>query len=259
MTNETEKLKEIINKSGYPLQLALEYQINSTEREHNFRVLSSEHRWVDKDSSSDGYIDLMAYHRNYNIRIVIECKRIIGNWNFLISEMNPSPTGKIKVLSISDEVSDNIKKIKWVQLSMYPESFVSSFCVFESNNQKDERTLEKFAGDLLLSIESLAKEEILYKNKFNSKSDLFYIPMIVTTAKIQLSNFNPGNINLDDGKIATSNIKEQDNIRFTKSLASNLNYTNEIMDIKEADKSNARTVIVVQAIKLIEFLKHIDI
>jgi hypothetical protein len=254
MIDKTQKLKDIINKSGYPLQLALEYQINLETPKHKFRVLSSEHRWLDKQTNNEGYIDLILEHQSISIRMVIECKRITGNWNFLIPHEKPNKTNNFKGFFIPINTPDNLNEMKWVPHYMYPESYVSSFCVLETNNQKDDRSLEKISGDLLESLESIAKEEIPYKCKPVFATELLYLPVIVTTANIQLCFFNPEDISLDDGKITASEIIEQDYVRFEKSLSSNIVDPNPIEDIRKADKSNSRTVVIVQANKINNFL-----
>jgi hypothetical protein len=51
--------KEIIDESGYPLQIFLENEVERTKQESTWRVLVSEHRWVNPFSDEEGYIDFI--------------------------------------------------------------------------------------------------------------------------------------------------------------------------------------------------------
>jgi hypothetical protein len=65
--------EEIVNESGYPLQIRLEKWIEDTWREHKWKVLVSEHRWVNSETKDEGFIDLVL-EKGENQKLVIECK-----------------------------------------------------------------------------------------------------------------------------------------------------------------------------------------
>lgn len=88
-------IQEIVNHSGYPLQMCLHEKILETQRQHSWQVLVPEHRWLNADNHKDGFIDLVLGHSRFPIRLVIECKRVSGSWNFLVSSNQNDPSSVI--------------------------------------------------------------------------------------------------------------------------------------------------------------------
>ena len=54
-------IEEIVNNSDYPLQIRLEEWIKDTWQEHRWKVLVSEHRWVNIETKEEGFIDLLTF------------------------------------------------------------------------------------------------------------------------------------------------------------------------------------------------------
>ena len=48
--------QDIINNSGYPLQIRLEKWINETKEHHEWCVLVTEHRWINGETKDYGFI-----------------------------------------------------------------------------------------------------------------------------------------------------------------------------------------------------------
>ena len=261
--------EDIVNDSGYPLQLHLEEIINKNSNEHNWRVVAREHRWVNKETREDGYIDLILENRQPMVRwrLVIECKRRNGSWTFLLppkNAFNLTPQARILKTEI------DAKKIYWVSASCLPESYESAFCVPETGGDKDSRTLEKTSGELLLSVESLAEEELnLWQRTEVGQptagifNQMHYLPIIITTAKLQVCKFDPMNVNTSDGKISTgdSEFDPVDYIRFCKNLDTNINFetSEKAYTLSDINKANDRFVIIVQAEKILEFLVSLSL
>ncbi len=136
-------IQDIVNNSGYPLQMCLHEKITETQGQHHWKVLVPEHRWVNQENHEEGYIDLVLGHDRYSIRLVIECKRVRGSWNFLVSsDKNDSSSTLGKVL----KASSNPKFLCWEEGCVSPGSHASMFCVPEVSGQNDKRTLENIAG-----------------------------------------------------------------------------------------------------------------
>lgn len=250
---------DLINESGYPLQLYVAEEINNFSSEHGWRVLVKEHRWVNSETQDEGYIDIILEHKSYFIRFVVECKRISGSWNFLLPENNPILVKRSKLL-IAEYPSP--VGFRWEDRGIYPESCEATFCVMEVEGKKDSRTLEKISGELLLSLESLAAEEVqLLSATSRSQHNKLYIPIIVTTANLQACLFDPKDISAEDGNIKTAGeIHKVEFIRFRKNLAGNPIYQNqEFNDLKESNLENERTIIVVQAKSITNFLQNFRI
>ena len=91
-------LEEIVNDSGYPLQIRLEEWIKDTYREHRWKVLASEHRWVNGETKDEGFIDLVLESKAADKKLVVECKRIIGNWVFLLPKVQFAEKSTAKAL-----------------------------------------------------------------------------------------------------------------------------------------------------------------
>jgi hypothetical protein len=248
--------EDIVNESGYPLQLRIERWIEETGQRHQWWVAAREHRWVNSETGDEGYIDLILEREGWNLRLVVECKRIIGSWTFLV------PTTQ----AIHDEVFKSLLvnhqnfSFSWRDFSLEPGSPEASFCVMGTGGKKDSRILESLAGELLLSMEQLAIQETdLVKAHIQelsrSSQYMLYLPVIVTTATLQTMKFDPSDIDLTDGKVTQSAVEEVKFIRFRKNLASNVDYEKPQMHtLKALNRENDRSVLVVQAASFIKFL-----
>ena len=84
---------------------------------------------------------------------------------------------------------------------------------------------------------------------------LFIIPVIVTNADLAVCRFDPNSIKIEDGTLDASNteIEIVPFIRFRKSLATAMPQIS-INDLKAANRARERTVFVVTAAHLAEFL-----
>ncbi len=159
---------------------------------------------------------------------------------------------------------------KWDNSHFAPQSYESAFCIVGkynnargvSNLEKDTRTLEKLSGELLLSLEHVAREE---RNLTRTPNTIFphimYLPVIVTTASLQACIFDPYSVDTKTGHIPfnTAKFEEVSKIRFRKGLATNLNYKKPLLgNISEANRENERTVFVVKSTELINFLYNMS-
>lgn len=257
---------DIVNHSGYPLQIHLAEWINNTYgQRHRWNVLVQEHRWVHRETNIDGYIDLVLDRKGFDVRLVIECKRIYGSWTFLIPTEKPVEERKLTLLC-AQHIPESYS---WPELNLKPKSFESSFCVMETSGQNDSRTLERLSGELLLSLEHLALEETrvfssalkkINPDLTSDQSRMFYLPVIVTTAKLQTIAFDPSNIDIKNGRIdeTKSSISDIDFIRLRKNLTTTIkNDLPRIYSLKDVNRANDRSVFIVQAEKFIDFIEAI--
>ncbi len=254
--------QDIIDNSGYPLQIHIEDWIKKTLNQHKWRVLAKEHRWVNMSSNDEGYIDLILEHNSYNLRLVVECKRISGNWIFLLPTEQVNQKRDTRILSFDLQTF----KFLWSKTALDPMSNEASFCIMETDGKKDSRTLEKLAGELLLSLEYLAIEEseLMKKQAQNSQQRpgyMIYIPIVVTTAALQIATFDPSNFDIKNGKMIDASIPSSiEYIRFQKNLATSIDYEKPLLNsLKEANRENDRTVFIVSAESFIKFLRLIDL
>ena len=127
-------------------------------------------------------------------------------------------------------------------------------------------TLEKFSGELLLSLEYLAREESeLYLKNFKALQQhhpfsIIYLPIIVTTANLYTMKFDPSNVDITDGKVTKSNLAPVEFVRLRKNLATSIEYDKAKMYLlDDINKENDRTVFIVQANSFIKFLSMLKL
>jgi hypothetical protein len=253
--------EDIVNESGYPLQIYLENLVKEQDKDKDFiwRFQQSEHRWIDEHSKEEGFIDLVLKNKRGNYRIIIECKRITGKWNFIVQEQAQEITYDSKILRVDYQTLN----YSWPNFHLKPASYEAAYCVMETEGKRDTRSLEKISGELLLSLEYLAIDETEFLVKtFPEKNPLLdneicYVPLIVTTADLQLFTFNPKDFDIKTGKIIKSSGESVQYIRFKKNLSSHIKFENlgKNYDYSKENKEFDRTVFIVHAEYLIEFLK----
>jgi hypothetical protein len=274
MTNQDETLKQI-NKSGFPFQLRVEHEIRRTQKEHNWSVASREHPWTSADSAASGFIDIVLKHDQFvTFRLVIECKRIKADdarqlrWVFLLPEQEAKPT----TLASCFEVEGRRRRDQpfepewsdiqiWDNVNLVRASLQSEFCILQSDEQRRQPILESLAAEALESIEGLAKEEVNIQKSQEppNHARLFIFPAIVTNAEIAVCRFDPASIKINDGTLDAGDVEISTVpfIRFRKSLATNFPQ-GMFYYLDAANKARERTVFIVNAASLPEFLKNWD-
>ena len=272
MANQDEILKQI-NKSGFPFQLRVEHEILRTKQEHNWSVASREHPWTSADNEASGFIDIVLKHDQFvTFRLVIECKRIKADdarqlrWVFLL----PDQEAELTTLASCFEVEgwrrrDQTLEPEWSDLQIWdnvhlvPASLQSEFCILQSDEQRRQPILESLAAEVLESIEGLAKEEVNIEKSQGppNHAHLFIFPAIVTNAEIAVCRFDPARIKINDGTLDAGNVEISTVpfIRFRKSLATGFPQ-GIFYYLEAANKARERTVFVVNAASLPEFLKN---
>jgi len=271
MANQEDMLKQI-NKSGFPFQLRVEHEIQLTQQEHHWSVASREHPWTSADKTASGFIDIVLKHDQLStFRLVIECKRIKADdarqlrWVFLLPDQESQST----MLTSCFEVEgwgrrDTAGESAWGDLRVWdnvrlmPASVQSEFCILQSDEQRRQPILESLATEVLDSIEGLAEEEVNIERSLGQPAHtrLFIFPAIVTNAEIAVCRFDPANIKITDGTLDAKDVEitTVPFIRFRKSLATNFPQ-GMFYYLEAANKARERTVFVVNAASLPEFLK----
>lgn len=246
----------IINNSGYPLQIHLEEFIKKNNP-HGWRVLTKEHRWINVETQEEGFIDLILERSKMNVRLVVECKKVDGVWSFLLPK-----TDNLYIRSETKSLITDLtnRKIYWANIRLLPKSYISTYCVPEVQGKKDTRTLEKIAGELILSCEALAREEEPLSIGF-SDGYYLYVPVIVTTAELNSLVFDPFTVDIKSGKISNTTPDPSEFIRFQKNFATSVpaQKSSQFPSIKSVNEENDRTVFVVQSQKFLDFLENFSI
>ena len=104
--------------------------------------------------------------------------------------------------------------------------------------------LETLAGTLLQSIESLAEQELSLNWNHDQR---FYIPMIVTNAKLFLHKFDTSDIDISQGTLLKEHsiFESVTAIKFRKSLSTHIEPIKKGADLLEAGSEQERTVFII--------------
>ena len=116
--------------------------------------------------------------------------------------------------------------------------------------------LERLCGLVLHSVEGLAEEGLRLRTYRNSETIRVYVPVILTTAKLEVCRFDPSDVDLQSGKLPDAQFQTVPFIRFRKGLATRMSSERQIIDFGKANQEKERTVFVVQAEELAGFLKE---
>jgi hypothetical protein len=250
--NQENTLLDLVNLSGYPLQIGIENMISQSSQSHPWKVTAREHYWRNDELKKEGFIDLLLSWGS--ARMVIECKRMLDrDWIFLITDIKKYNRNDVRLLETF--ITQSSSSYEWKDVEYGPSSFESQFCIM--GRERDRPSLESLSSELLMSIDSLANEEksitLSYPNP--SPARRAYIPVIITTANLHVCTFHPNDINLDEGRVTTSSFENVEYIRFRKGLSTaDINNIQSANDIRELNKLNERTVFVIQANKFVTFL-----
>jgi len=251
-----------VNDSGFPFQLRVEDEVTASYNTHKWRPIPQEHRWVNTLSGTEGFIDLILEKTVANNiwYMVIECKRVRGgSWVFL-HPRNHHQRGYAAHALVTHHQHDKPASIVWARADFTPESPVSSFCTVPGQSDKDTPMLERVAGKLLDSLESLATEQLNIGPKVSQSFPEFkavYIPVIVTNTELTVCEFDPNEVDLSEGVLSdrSGDFQSVLFIRFQKSFTTRYTTTAVPMSLKETNKENERTTLVVHAPQLSDFLR----
>lgn len=257
MTDLAQQPLKTANSSGFPLQIAVVHAVNESEK---WRVLFEEHPWQSDRTGAQGFIDIVAVTKNGYNALVMECKRVKQTaWVFLIPKESPSPRSQAKIWE-SWQRDSKWDKYGWENWQVEPSSYQSQYCAIPGQEQGRQNLLERTASELIDSVEALAEQERLIQ-KQNGTNSFYcvYIPVIVTTAQLFVSYFDPASISLTDGSLpADVSIESIPFIRFRKSLAF-CSLSTSVKSIQDHHIVSEHTIFVVNADHLPKFMSQFEI
>lgn len=264
MSNDLNKqARSIADSSGFPLQIRI---ANIVESLSNWQVLVEEHSWLLEETNLSGFIDLVIenYQQYGDIKtdkfyaMLIECKRVKqAKWVFLVPEINKMKFTRAR-LWYSNSIGGTWNHFDWANCQVEPKSYESQFCAIPGMEQGRRNILERIASELSEATEAFARQEREQQERQTSPQHHFkriYIPIIVTTAELIVSRFEPGSISLKDGSLPDNAIFEEvPSVRFHKSLATKL--PSDHNTIEKVHDDTKRTIFIVNAGKFEEFLNE---
>ena len=246
------------NSSGFPLQIATVHAVNQS---CNWRVLFEEHHWQSDRTGSEGFIDLVAVTKNSDIyAMVIECKRVRQTaWVFLIPKESPPMRSKTTVWH-SNRRDTKWTKYDWITLPADPSSHQSQYCAIPGQEQGRRNLLERTASELIDSVEAFAEQERLIQDKNGPENfNRAYIPVVVTTAQLFVSHFDPAAISLKEGSLpANAPVLPVPFVRFRKSLGTRA-LISSVSSIRDLHTESERTIFIVNSENLPEFIRQFEI
>ena len=253
-----------IDRSGYPLQVAIAHLVESRKQAHGWRVIYEEHAWKHKDGER-GFIDVVLEHENMQVVLVVECKRIQkSEWMLLPTNGNAQPrrvARGLRIVRTGGAVNGVISG--WADESLDPKSPEAAFCVMSRDS--GNLTVDNVGAELVLATEALESEESYYLDRRGGDSMRVYFPAIVTTAPLKVCSFDPKHISLKDGLVPLdAKVEVARFVRFTKQLSTDVAQSNGMVRIarsivygQEAGilaRAKKRTSFIINAEALDEFL-----
>ncbi len=255
----SENLKGYVNSSGFPLQIGIEHLVKSKTLAHGWKVRYKEHSWKNMQTEGAGFIDLVLADEYGTSAMVVECKRVQDtSWVFLLPSMRQANRRHARVwLSRLD--GQETRFFDWSDVAGEPSSPECEFCVVPGQDHKSRPMLERVASELIEATEALAWEDY----HLNTEQDFIrmYASVIVTTAKLHLCTFSPGDVSISTGMINKTEFQLVPFVRFRKSLS-----TKSVSEFNLNDKSDAsllrakeNTVFIVHSGNFEEFLNGFGI
>ena len=254
MGETKESLLKLVNASGFLLQLRLEDEIRKTHREHGWEVAAREHRWIDAESESEGYIDILL--RNNLVYMALECKRVLDtSWVFLLPDPSLENSRHARILW-TNQSPDHDPVSGWSEFAPTPGSPEAAFCVVRGQSPGNKPMLERLCGVVLQSLEGLAQEGLHLQTYQHDETIRVYVPVIVTTAQLEICRFDPNDVDIQNGQLPDAQFETVPFIRFRKGLSTSISGKKSPLNFEEANQDKERTVFVIQAGELVAFLKE---
>jgi hypothetical protein len=248
-------LQSVVNASGFAFQLKLEHRVRETRSSHGWDVLTREHPWSTGERS--GFADLIL--EQGIVRLIIECKRPRdANWVFLVPEGASEQVHRCRA-QWADASPEKSYLIGWDDFSVSPASVESEFCSIRGQGEGDRSLLERLSGDLIASLPAIANDDFQLSFANSIPQHWIYIPVIVTTAKLEVCRFSLADVDLLDGTLRQSTFETVPYLRFRKSLAHKLNPHASGTGLHDITADKMRTILVVNSEHLPDFLEHWDI
>lgn len=250
MGDRTTPLRELLNRSGLPFQIAVEAAIRDIGGRHGIDEVRGEVPY------SKGFIDVVA--RKDRIHFMFECKRADDKpWVFVMSDPDQRNrtrcrlewfNGRAPMPSQPLPQHSRVFCCEWNMVEPSPEA---AFCALPKGSPI--QSLEALCRDLLAASHDLIADERISRDEFATA-----VPVVVTTAKLHTCLLSSKSISLDAGEIAAhaGEFTATDLVRFRKSLVTERSnsYDQTPMDLRHWVADRERTVFVMNPSGLERFL-----
>lgn len=253
MSDEHKPLTDLLNKTGYPLQVGLKHQITATRSTHSWHVKSVEHAWHDPATDKSGFIDLVIRHDGGASLIVIECKHVHQQpWCFLEEDQLLHTAYKQFTFRYPQ---DDALGPYWKEMNYVPGSSQSKYFTVKDKGTSGKPYLDSLASELITATESYAME---YDHLVaeDSSLPLFFASMIVTTADLFTAAGDPTTVLANNGIFTDLTWKPVKWLRYRKQLSTRESSFYKLRGPNGLERWKERTVMVVNANYFIELLSE---
>src|ERR1700722_3513847 len=120
---------KLVNRSGYPLQIAIARAVKQGSGSHGWTVLYEEHSW--KGADREGFIDIALEHDNLQVVLIVECKRLQdAEWIFFSSKGNADLRRFARAFRVERKGGKICPNFPiWADAPADPRSPIAEFCV----------------------------------------------------------------------------------------------------------------------------------
>lgn len=253
MPEDSKSFINLVNSSGFLFQYAVEQEVRSTYTSHAYQVAASEYHWKSREMALDGYIDLIL--ERDAVRMVVECKRIKDtNWLFLVDEA-AKKSNRARLLWTQGQL-EKPARLGWDELGVRPDCPEASICVMRGQSERDKPIIERILSTLTSSVESLALEELRFKQSYSKRR--IYVPVIVTNGDLEVCHFDARAVDLSTGELPEdkARIEMVPFVRFRKTLSTIIENSSHISELSDANSLKERTIFIVKASELSRFLQE---
>lgn len=245
---------QIASDSGFPLQIAVENAVRATARSTGWSVRYVEHGWTMPPGGESGFIDLVL--SNHSARLIVECKRQRhAKWVFM-HKSGAATDRRHFVAWMTSAPEGSVAVHRWTATHVDPPHPEATFCAVRGQTSGERSTLlERIGAELVNATEAHAhSERNLRPNSASSRT--IYFPVVVTTAELYVTDFQPSQVNLLDGQISQAATRRVPYLRFRKQLQTRFVALSAEHFEGGGDQSYEleRSIFVVQAQSLVQFL-----
>ena len=257
-SHDKEQLLEWVNQSGFPFQTALEALIRNTQTQWRWTVTHVEEAWNNRSDERDGFIDLVIENEPRTVALIVEAKRTLDTSRiFLVPDAKQMSRRHLRAwLTWSGETPH----FGWYDVTLEPRTPQSQFCIVRGQDEKALSMLERVGSNLISATEAYAWED---RPNVESKPNerRLYCSVIVTTAALQVCQYDPHEVALDVGKIPNAAFTEVPVVRFRKQLSTRPMAAAGPARARASAGSSTKehAVFVVNAPHLVDFLEDFDI
>jgi hypothetical protein len=246
-----------VNDSGFPFQLRVMHDVAASQGKHLWRPLIGEHRWQHARTGEEGFIDIVLekqFGALPNSYIVVECKRLSNGRLVFLTTLSEEKTLTAHVLQLKIAKGGS-RETLWIKKQFHPETFVCQFCVVPGQRDGQVPSLERISTNLLDSVEGVAVQQTEPRP---GETQYFgsYLPVIVTNAELVVCRVDPAQVDVTTGELGkdAGEFTAVPYVRLRKAFATLFGTDTAPTTLREMDTENQRTIFVVNAGSLPDFL-----